>query len=82
MFLRGSVLRSILLLSFMMAMISAAFFHYPIEQSKNSTRSNTPECVAVPGKWFGGDCVGGTCRPCRVDPLLCCSVDTGSCTSL
>ena len=77
----GLVFCLMFLLFFIITMISPASLKHSSEPTNNVSSVAKRECVTVPGRCFAGGCEGGTCSPCPFDPLLCCPLILGNCTS-
>jgi hypothetical protein len=86
---KGLVGRLIFLSFFIITMISAVSLQYP---NKPTNKDSNGECVTVSGKCYSafgsdgnyhivGNCIGGSCGPCPFNPLICCVVAGGNCTT-
>ncbi|CAF1661237.1 unnamed protein product [Adineta ricciae] len=67
---------------FIITIISAAPLEHHSQQTNSTSSNKYVQWVPEPATCVAGNCTGGTCGLCPHDPLRCCLLTPGRCTSI
>ena len=77
----SSIFHLTLLFIFIISVGSAVMVKDSTVPTNNSLTGIGKTCAAIPNDCFAGRCNGGVCGPCPHNPLRCCLLAAGNCTS-